>query len=86
MMQTYDEDGQPNLSNKKMLQMLLKGIPLLHKELREDIEKLDQKLGRRIDAVESEVKNLRLEVHQNHISFIINQEECAKRVAVLEAR
>ncbi len=109
MTRTYDEDGQPNLSNKQMLQILVKDIPVMYKELRKDIQDLDQKLSKKIDGVDqkltkridsvtsdlhqvksdlnsvkSDLKGLRIQVHQNHTSFITNQQEMEQRIAVLE--
>ena len=96
MPRTYDEDGQPMMSNKAMLQMLVKDIPVIYKDLRglmhdmetelkRDITTLDKKLSTKIDCIASDLKGLHLQVHQNHTLFVTNQEELGKRVAVLEA-
>ncbi len=91
MPRTYDEDGQPMMSNTAMLQMLVKEIPLLSKNLtslEQRVDGIDQKVTKLsvdLTEVKSDVKGLRLQVHQNHTSFITNQQEMETRIAVLEA-
>ena len=84
MSRTHDEDGQPMMSNRAMLQMLVKEIPVMYRDLRDEIRSLDQRLSRKIDSVSSDLKGLRLQVHQNQSSLIQTQEDLEKRVAVLE--
>lgn len=100
MIHRYDEGGQPNLSNKQMLQILLKEIPVIHRELSGDIRALDHKLSARMNGIEgrlgkvkgqmndlsSDMKILRLEVHQNQLAFMTNHHELQKRVTVLEKK
>ncbi|MBI2635819.1 hypothetical protein HYW84_00635 [Candidatus Peregrinibacteria bacterium] len=87
-----DNDSVPDLTNKELLKTLLDEIASVRKELKEDISTLDERLNDRIDGVSlqlnkftSELKGLRFQLHQNHTSFITNQEELGKRVSALEA-
>ena len=93
-----DKDtGVPDLSNRELLRVLMQEIVDVSRELKEDIMDLDQKLSGKIDTIDqkltgridslsSAVKVLRLEVHQNHASFIKRQNDLEKRVNVLEAQ
>lgn len=90
MTRTYDEDGQPMMSTNKMVKRLLDELPLIRKELKqelaskEDIAGMEQRLTSKIDAVTSDLKGLRFQVHQNHAPFIENQMDMEKRLTVLE--
>ena len=91
MPRTYDEDGQPMMSNNVMLKMLVKEIPVMYKDLRSQIEESEQRITLEmrvmklhISEVKSDVKGLHLQLHQNHTSFITNQMDQEKRIAVLE--
>ncbi|HVW66737.1 MAG TPA: hypothetical protein VHA78_03305 [Candidatus Peribacteraceae bacterium] len=81
------------LTNEKMLHILLQEIADVRYELKTDIQNLDQRLSGRIDGLASDVTiiktdltSLRLEVHQNHLTFIKNHDDLEKRVTVLEAK
>ncbi len=98
MIRTYDEDGQPMMSDKAMLKMIVKEIPVLDRTLRADIAALDRKVCLRMDRMDerfdemmkefaslrSETKELHFQVHQNFTALITNQQDLEKRVAVLE--
>lgn len=92
--------GLPDLSNREMLKILLDEIADVRRELKEDIQHVDRKLGGRMDGLETEMgslktemgslrtemSSLRMEVHQNQITFLKNHEEHGKRLAVLEGK
>ena len=91
MPKTYDEDGQPMMSNKAMLKMLVDEIPVMYKDLRNQIEESEQRITLEmrvmklhISEVKSDVKGLHLQLHQNHTTFIANQMDQEQRIAVLE--
>jgi 5-enolpyruvylshikimate-3-phosphate synthase len=85
MTQDEDDTGElPDLSNREILRVVMQEIADTNKELRGDIANLDTKLSDRIDAVASELHTLRLEVHQNQSTFIVNQAALTKRVKALE--
>lgn len=83
----HDEDaGVPDLSNRELLRVLIQEIVDVRRELKEDIASLDQKFTKKFDVLSSETKVLRLEVHQNHSSFIHRQDDLERRVEVLEVQ
>lgn len=99
MTQDDDESGElPVLSSQEMFRMIMQEIADTNHELsakidglKENITGLDRKLGKRIDGLDekankvaSELHTLRLEVHQNHSTFIINQQDHDKRITKLE--
>jgi peptidoglycan hydrolase CwlO-like protein len=90
-MMKYDEDGQPMMTNKQMLQMLVREIPQFSHKLDTVAADVDQlktdvsHLKTDMHQVKSDIKGLRIQLHQNHTSFIKNQDDLEKRVAVLEA-
>ena len=98
MTRTYDEDGQPMMSDKAMLKLIVKEIPVLDRTLRTEIAEVDQKLGKlgkrmeegfdqmmkEFASLRSETKELHFQMHQNFTSLITNQANLEKRVAVLE--
>jgi len=87
-----EEDDIGDISNRKMLKILMQEIADVRRELKEDIsglgkriDSVDQKLTKRIDTLSSDVQTLRLEVHQNQTAFMKNHDKLERRVAVLEA-
>ncbi len=60
------------------------GMANMKAELKADIANVDGKLSKRIDALSSDFHTLRLEVHQNQITFMKNHESLDNRVTVLE--
>ncbi len=88
MPRTYDEDGQPMMSNTKMLQMLVDEIPVNDKRFSD----LEERLTKRIDSlasdmteVKSDLKAMNIKSDQNHICLMTNQDVLEKRIVVLEA-
>ncbi len=81
MTRNDDDNDVPDLSNRELLKVLMQEIADVRRELKEDIAVLDNK----ITVVSSDLKGLRLQVHQNHTSFITNLQDHEKRIAVLEA-
>jgi hypothetical protein len=85
MIHDDDEFGElPELSNREMLRMIMQEIADTNKELSGKIDGVERNLGKRIDALASDVHTLRGEVHRNHSTFIANQTALEKRVKVLE--
>lgn len=87
-----DEDGLPELSNRKMLGILMQEIADVRGELKDDIYELKKelkgdmyevkdhciRLDGKIDAVAADLRLLRYEVRQN-------QNHLDKRVTLLES-
>lgn len=92
MPRRYDEDGQPMMSNAAMLKMLVDEIPVNDKrfsDLQDQVNFLASDLKQvklDLNEVKSDLKGLRIQTHQNYVSFITNQQDMEKRIAVLEAR
>ena len=84
MPRTYDEDGQPMMSNKQMLQMLVKEIPDVYRDLRSQIQESEKRITLEMHEMKLEIRGMKLQTHQNHSSFITNQTDMEKRIAVLE--
>lgn len=84
-----DESGElPELSNRELLRVLMQEIADTNHELSEKIDGLDKSMRKEMVDMKKELKSdihtLRLEVHQNHTSFIANHDALEKRVIVLE--
>jgi archaellum component FlaC len=87
MVHDDDDNGTfDDLTNRDMLRIILKEIADVSRELKEGFDETYKKLDKKIDALSSDVKGLRLEVHQNQTSFIENLEEIDERVKILEAK
>jgi SMC interacting uncharacterized protein involved in chromosome segregation len=96
MVPINDDTGElPDLSNRELLRLLSQEIVDTHRELQGDIQNLDKKLSKRIDelderlsgkihSVQTEMRSLRSEVHQNQVAFMANHDALEKRVTKLE--
>mgnify|MGYP005665690681 CR=1 FL=1 len=83
-----DSDDFQDMTNKEMLTILMQEIADVRHELKNDIAKLDARIGSlntRVESISTEVKGLRTELHQNQSTFINAQEDLDKRVSTLEA-
>lgn len=91
-----DTDGVPDLSNRKLLEVLMQEIVDVRRELKQDIAdsrseskrdiaSMDQKFSGKFDALSSSLHLLKLELHQNQSTFILNHADLEQRVTVLEA-
>lgn len=94
---TYDDDTDelPDLTNREILAVVMQEFADMRNELKQefkqDLSELKTelkediaKLSGRVDKVASELHTLRIEVHQNHSTFIANQRAMEKRVKTLE--
>lgn len=87
---THDDDtiDWNTVPPAKMFHIVMQEIVDMRNELKQQFKKhisdLKNELGSRIDSVASELHTLRLEVHQNHSTFIINQQDHGKRITKLE--
>lgn len=81
MIHDDDENGElPDLSNRELLRVVMQEIADTNKELSGKIGAVASDLK----DVKSELHTLRIEVHQNHSTFIANQTALDKRVKTLE--
>ncbi len=98
MPRTYDEDGQPMMSDKQLNQMLLREIPLISKNLNSLEDKVDLlssdigMLKSDVNVLKLDIKQIKSDLHQlnfktdqNHICLMTNQNGMEKRIEVLEA-
>jgi hypothetical protein len=88
-----DDDSIGEISNSKMLKILLQEVADVRLELKQDIAsshtELKQhivNLDQRMKMLDSKFDVLRLEVHQNQATFIQNHDSLERRVVVLERR
>lgn len=90
MPRTYDEDGQPMMSNSKMLKMLVDEIPVNDTRMAnlEDrlvrVERKVDSLASEVSEVKSDLKTLNIKSDQNHICLMTNQADMENRVRALE--
>ena len=91
MPRTYDEDGQPMMSNKAMLRMLVKEIPINDRRMANLEDRMDflasdmTEVKSDLKKVKSDLKMLNIKTDQNHICLMTNAEDMEKRIRVLEA-
>jgi hypothetical protein len=90
---THDDDINelPDLSNRELLAFVIQEFADTNRELTgkieavaSDMKDMKKELKNDIASVKSELHTLRIEVHQNHSTFIANQTALEKRVKVLE--
>ena len=84
-----DEDNTvPYMDNQRMLKVIFDEIVAVRRELKEEDQKLSEKIDSltlEVKTISSDLKGLRLQVHQNQTTFIQNQQDLDHRVTVLEA-
>lgn len=68
----------------KMFHIVMQELVDTRNELKQEFKSEMNRLEKKIDAVGSDLSTLRLEVHQNHTSFIANNTDLNKRVKKLE--
>lgn len=84
-MVTKKNTGRKKRTTERMLHMIMDEIVDVRNELKEEISDVRNELGGRIDTLAQDVRSLRLEVHQNHLTFMKNHDDFEKRVTTLEA-
>ena len=62
MPRTYDEDGQPMMSNKQMLQMLVKEIPDVYRDLRSQIQESEKRITLEMHEMKLEIRGMKTKV------------------------